>query len=190
MAVVLSAAAHEHKNQHNREYMRNKRSRRSAADLCVECGGHRSGGGSRCADCNARRRAQYAGEDKVCKRCRTRDRYGRRVLCRECTDSTRRYQTKLKYEVLSAYGGKCACCGERDARFLTLDHINNDGAEEKRSLSPSGKRSFGIYNYLKRGGFPVGRYQVLCWNCNSAKRVDGVCPHTLGEPVYLEAKVL
>ena len=49
---------------------------------------------------------------------------------------------RIRDAVFSHYGGdRCACCGETEKLFLTLDHINNDGADlhERRHLSASGK---------------------------------------------------
>lgn len=62
----------------------------------------------------------------------------------------------------------CACCGETDVEFLTLDHIDNNGAEQRRSMA-----SHTIWNWLKQNGYPPG-FQVLCFNCNS---IFGECPH-------------
>jgi hypothetical protein len=31
-------------------------------------------------------------------------------------------------EMLSAYGGKCVCCGESEYKFLAIDHINGGGS--------------------------------------------------------------
>lgn len=79
---------------------------------------------------------------------------------------------RLKDEVFEAYGGyKCACCGEPIREFLTIDHVNGDGAAHRRKIG-----SAAIYRWLKREGFPDG-YQVLCMNCNWAKGVFGACPH-------------
>lgn len=75
-------------------------------------------------------------------------------------------------EAIQAYGGFCACCGETEMSFLQIDHINNDGAEHRKSISgvPLGP-------WLKRRGYPEG-FQVLCVNCNFAKHTNGgVCPH-------------
>lgn len=84
---------------------------------------------------------------------------------------------KTKIEVFSAYGGvMCICCGESDIRFLTIDHKYNDGAEERRLLGSVGG-GMAFYRYLKRLGYPDG-YQVLCYNCNCGKRINGGrCPH-------------
>ena len=43
-----------------------------------------------------------------------------------------RYRHKLRADAIEAYGSKCSCCGESESRFLTFDHINNDGAEHRR----------------------------------------------------------
>lgn len=57
--------------------------------------------------------------------------------------------------------------------FLTLDHINNDGAAARqgnRDTKP-------LYRRLRRANYPLG-YQVLCWNCNVGRHINGgVCPH-------------
>ena len=90
------------------------------------------------------------------------------------------YVPKLKWEVLAAYSDGnpvCKCCGEKDVRFLSLDHIKNNGAKERRELK---KKGYAFYAYLRKRGFPQNGYQVLCYNCNFAKRsYNEVCPHKL-----------
>lgn len=76
-----------------------------------------------------------------------------------------------RLRVLGAYGGVCACCGETEYAFLTIDHTNNDGAEHRKSV-PAPK----IIVWLEKNGYPEG-FQVLCWNCNAAKEFHGGCPH-------------
>lgn len=78
----------------------------------------------------------------------------------------------------------CACCGENDFGFLTLDHINNDGAEWRRQ-NKSARSGFALYSWLKRNGFPGG-LQVLCWNCNSARGALSKCPHDTQFQILLE----
>jgi len=74
-----------------------------------------------------------------------------------------------------AYGNQCACCNERDWRFLTIDHIHGGGNEHKRQLGTRGSRV--LYGWLRRNGYPSG-FQILCWNCNSGRyRNGGTCPH-------------
>lgn len=84
---------------------------------------------------------------------------------------------RLKDRVFQAYGGwQCACCKESEPRFLTIDHVNNDGAQHRRQMGEKrGGRKF--YEWLVTNGFPSG-FQVLCMNCNWGKaRNHGVCPH-------------
>lgn len=93
--------------------------------------------------------------------------------------SVQRAVAKLRNEVFEAYGNSCACCDETITKFLTIDHINNDGCKDKK---PNGERYKGpsLWRKLRRAGFPSG-YQVLCWNCNCGRALNGgVCPHTEG----------
>jgi hypothetical protein len=77
-------------------------------------------------------------------------------------------------EVVVAYGGKCSCCGEKEKRFLQVDHINSDGGPERAAGIATGN----LYRRLKRLGFPRDRYQLLCANCNHGRYLNGgVCPH-------------
>ena len=86
----------------------------------------------------------------------------------------------VKIEALTVYGGdppKCACCGETNIGFLTLDHVNSDGRNYRRdSARKSGNTS---YWYLKGLGWPKDPpLQVLCFNCNCGRQHNGgICPH-------------
>jgi hypothetical protein len=81
---------------------------------------------------------------------------------------------RLKIEVFSHYSdGKmcCAKCGYSDIRALALDHINNNGADERRRLF--GRRYYAgttFYRWLRQHDYPEG-YQVLCCNCNWIKKL-------------------
>ncbi len=87
----------------------------------------------------------------------------------------KRSLANLRREVIFHYGGKCACCGETQFEFLTMDHVNGEGSIQRTRTGkdPSGSR---LYRYLKRNGFPEG-YRVLCANCNMAMSIHGQCPH-------------
>lgn len=88
-------------------------------------------------------------------------------------ESSRRYYRKLQSEVFAHYGNCCACCGENEQKFLTLDHKNNDGAAHRRSIGIGHI----FYRWIIGNGFP-DTIQLLCNNCNSGKhRNGGVCPH-------------
>lgn len=77
--------------------------------------------------------------------------------------------------VFKHYGDKCTCCGEAERVFLTIDHINNDGAEHRRSLKNMGGSPF--FEWLVKNNFPSD-FQILCRNCNWGKYANsGICPH-------------
>ena len=79
-----------------------------------------------------------------------------------------RHRLAIKIEVLTHYGNgipACVTCGEARLACLSIDHINNNGAEERRGMA---KYGFSIYRCLKSQGFPKG-YQTLCMNCQFIK---------------------
>lgn len=89
---------------------------------------------------------------------------------------SKRCVIKLKLETLSHYGELvCKCCGDKHWQFLTIDHIDNDGAKERKELGISGGSEF--YYWLKKNNYPKKNYQILCLNCNRAKYDYGQCPH-------------
>ena len=84
------------------------------------------------------------------------------------------YQLNLRFEAFKAYGNKCSCCGESNKAFLCIDHVNGNGnTHRKNSGIHSGNST---YSWLKKNGYPDG-FQTLCFNCNSAKSIYGICPH-------------
>lgn len=77
----------------------------------------------------------------------------------------------LRLEAIAHYGGRCVCCGEDEVAFLALDHVNDDGAEQRREHGTG----YSFLRSLKRRGWPDD-IQILCHNCNIAK-AHGGCPH-------------
>jgi hypothetical protein len=80
---------------------------------------------------------------------------------------------RIRQELLTLYGNACRCCGEAEPRFLTLDHVFNDGRIERQSLLNSEQ----LYEKVVKAKVPDPRYQLLCWNCNLGKFRIGTCPH-------------
>ena len=82
---------------------------------------------------------------------------------------------KARTAALMYYGnGKlaCVCCGESRLKFLTIDHINNDGNIHRKKNGTSL-----IAYWLKIHKYPEG-FQTLCFNCNSGRALNGgICPH-------------
>jgi len=89
----------------------------------------------------------------------------------------RRQRRRERAAVIEAYGGKCACCGETQYEFLSIDHVAGGGRKHRASLTMS------MEHFLYKNGFPAG-YRLLCHNCNQAIGYYGRCPHglTRGEP--------
>jgi len=88
--------------------------------------------------------------------------------------SRRESNQRLKNEVIDAYGGKCACCGETRREYLTIDHKNGNGNKHRREIGATS--SDGLYRWLKKNNYPE-EFQVLCFNCNCGKGNYSICPH-------------
>lgn len=82
---------------------------------------------------------------------------------------------KLIMEGIKAMGSQCACCGETNSLFLTLDHVQNDGYKEPPQTHMR-------WLNAKRSNWDSTRYQLLCFNCNCGRaRNGGICPHLVTE---------
>lgn len=97
---------------------------------------------------------------------------------RWCEKHSRKWAARnqeIKRIVMDMYGGKCACCGlANPLDCLTLDHIDNDGCEKRRSGEHG--RGSNMYRRIKRDGFDPA-LQCYCWGCQLSKAISGVCVH-------------
>ncbi len=151
--------------------------------LC-RCGRKREDSHKLCSRCRYqlsaanRRQAKIREGKSLCIVCGKNKPTKNKKYCDDCarksSDRHRTWRRQLYDEVLAHYGDKCACCGEPNKAFLTLDHVNNDGAQHRRKLKTKGGYRF--YRLMKAQWYPP-ILQVLCYNCNNAKRIYGVCPH-------------
>lgn len=129
-----------------------------------------------------------------------RSKQGVAAKCKDCCNENRRnffatnpdavaeerlrqkgYRNSVKDKVFEHYGQHCVCCGESERTFLTLDHINNDGAEHRRQLSAQSNARLTspdkVWRNVIKDNFP-NTFQILCYNCNCGKRDNGgTCPH-------------
>ena len=124
-------------------------------------------------ECKRRARASHARNREARNKVSRKNYRERKHLYRP---QQKKYFMALRREFISAYGGACHCCGETLMSFLTLEHMNNDGAEHRRRVGSG----YGVYYDLRRRGWPKDEgITVACFNCNEGRRVNsgGPCPH-------------
>lgn len=108
----------------------------------------------------------------------------RRKLCYACKSAQYREthnvtsydaasRARAKSECIEAYGGKCACCGETEPMFMTLDHVNGGGKQHRKETF--GQKGGNMWAWARRNGYP-DMLRLLCFNCNFAEHWGG-CPH-------------
>ncbi len=120
-------------------------------------------------------RRAYLRQQKLCYQCAKNPIIKNKTLCSKCSLKLKtrmaHQRYKLRETVFLHYGGaKCMICGETRKLCLTIDHINNDGAEH-RKISGVGGGGYNTYCWLKRNNYPRG-FQVLCRNCNWIKHAE------------------
>ena len=128
-----------------------------------------------CKICRNKTNAEWAkaNPEKIRKKDREWKRKQRREHPEKDLAIKRKWQLKLRTELINAYGNKCACCGETILEFLTLEHVNGDGKEHRKRVGSGSK----IWLDLKRRGWPQEGFTLLCWNCHMATCRGLICPH-------------
>lgn len=125
------------------------------AGLCPQCGQERQNPErALCTKCNAHRVAWH-------EKYRTKS-----------TQLSAARRTKIREEVYKGYGGVCSCCSEHRKEFLTIDHINGGGREDRKKF----RNSVSFYNWIIKNNFPI-HLRLLCMNCNLSYGLYGYCPH-------------
>ena len=123
-----------------------------------------------CEDCRKAADRKRQREQQV------KNRENERLRCR-------RNHLKRQQIVFEHFGAKCACCGETEPCFLTVDHIGGGGGK----LRHKGRHG-SIYIWLIKNNFPAG-FQLLCTNCNHGRyRNGGICPHQEGSTIRLQSR--
>lgn len=105
-----------------------------------------------------------------CKKYREENKEKLQAYAFEHRDKKLERNRQIREEVLSHYGGKCVVCGDSNPNHLSIDHINNDGAEHRRTTGLNGG---GLYRWLIKNKFP-DTFQLLCHTHNFEKGRYGV----------------
>jgi len=80
-----------------------------------------------------------------------------------------KYVTKIRMLLFKQLGYKCIICGYNDIRALQFDHINNDGAKQRKIHGNSQKEYLYYTKHLDEVDVML---QVLCCNCNWIKQYN------------------
>lgn len=158
------------------EFYKNKTSSTGYEQLCRPC---------KSAHSKARRMRRKAEglchcgraliQGATCETCKKRYRTWGRANVSHVTEFNARRRATVRQKTFDHYGWVCACCGESNSGFLTIDHIQGGGNKHRKEIGRGGGNWF--YAWLIRENYPDG-YQTLCYNCNCGKAHNsGVCPH-------------
>ena len=86
-----------------------------------------------------------------------------------------------KVWVFEHYGKCCVYCGCDKYEHLAVDHINDDGAEERKGELYKKTNLGGMYGFLASNKIiDKTKYQILCHNCNAAKQYYKLIPNEKG----------
>ncbi len=99
------------------------------------------------------------------------------------------YQVR-KILLFNHYGRTCKCCGlTLPQDLLTIDHTNNDGAEQRKKKGGR-NQGVGIFRLIGTSNIELGLFpkdlQTMCMSCNFAKRFGHTCPCNHGQ-VFIDA---
>ena len=171
---------YKHNCDHNAS-QRALRVARRARGVCTRCQGPRDD--SRYMDCSVCLKRSNGVVKQIVKRnkrlglcgCGQKRLRGKRC-CQRCADHSKNRLRNLKLQVIAGYGGECACCEIRIYEFLSVDHVKERGADERRRLGKNATSSGSLYRKIIRENFP-DTYRILCYNCNMSLGFFGYCPH-------------
>lgn len=187
IAQMRPSRERNYRRPREKEYSRKAVATAIENGLCVECKRESPADDFKtCRTCldriNTRRNARR--QNSICLKCPSESLPGL-VHCERCNElakaRSRRRKRDLYNDIIDAYGARCVCCGLADRRFLSIDHINNDGSKRRRELFGPGYSGICSREWLelKASGYPPV-VQILCFNCNMAKqRHKGMCPHQI-----------
>ncbi len=148
-----------------------RRQRLRLSGSCLICGKlPKVGSLTTCAPC--RQKVKLNNErrktNEKCTNCGNRVPSIGRLRCTYCAAINAELKRKARREAvlhaISKLGGACEWCGETFWKFLTFDHINNDGRSNR------GKHT--SIPFIRRLAEDAPKYNIrlLCWNCNCARQ--------------------
>ncbi|MCK5610678.1 hypothetical protein KAR91_52885 [Candidatus Pacearchaeota archaeon] len=171
--------AENNKDQYNAAHMDVYYQRRSAS-RCVRCNVPTKNFSVHCDVCatyiNTKDKLYYyKNKDAgLCVHCRQSPPIVDEILCLACKKKNaicgKDSRVKQKMTVLSHYGGKCKMCNEDDMDVLGIDHIKGGGGQHRKKLTAQGTT---MYRWIIKNNYPTN-FQVLCFNCNMKKHLNGV----------------
>lgn len=144
---------------------------RNQRGQCI-CGSPKETESSQCDRCREKsvRRYRERLDSGLCL-CGKQPAVAGKTRCADCLDKIAQKIRNHRESTVRGYGGRCVCCGDNDPNVLELDHVNSDGGEQRKSLTPQG-----IYRWAIKNGFPP-TLQLLCASCHTAKTRTGDCSY-------------
>lgn len=189
------------------EHTQNWRKRQIKLDNCPQCGNENDNENpqKRCTKCleiakiDNRRRRQERYDQGLCVNCGKNPYKPDRRRCEQCCIKQNDWYKNSEYKdknrvlakhrrkdrrarIIDHYGSECVCCGELEPIFLSIDHINNDGADHRAHITKKRGRgkaagSTTMYKWIEKNNYPTN-LQLLCHNCNMGRHLNGgICPH-------------
>jgi hypothetical protein len=117
-------------------------------------------------------RPQYKNGIRICQVKDCYEKYSARGFCEQHYGVHKK--TYYRINLIKVLESKCACGGESDSKYLTIDHINNDGYLKRHIRTKEHREAVRLYEQTL---LIPQELQVLCWDCNTAKAIKGFCPH-------------
>lgn len=165
-------------------YNSKRREKKKKLGFCSRCHVERDDyGKTKCTSCLKRakeysaQRYQDRKKNHLCVMCGRNPNDSPNLMCSICIDKSKlnnqRQRKTIRYRVIMAYGGKCHCCGIKEIALLTIDHMNNDGKQDREENG--GRENF--YRILYK--LPMRTdIKISCFNCNVGRSMNGnICPH-------------
>ena len=119
-----------------------------------------------CRNCNNEKGREWRKLNREKSNKNSMDRYFKNP--KKSQSITNKSRVKVRLDMIKEYGGKCCHCGISDVDVLDIDHIHNNGAEQRRD----GLYGYNLYRLLKKNNWPKDNFQLLCKNCNWKKELN------------------